>query len=150
MTVPIIDGLAIPLHQRKGAQPKYPWLQLKPGQAFKFTDGISVASAKSMATQVASGCAMKFAVRQTANGVFCWRVDGMPDAPKSGNYRQEVPVIEDYAKNPLPATETAVIGYEPKPRRPEDEGQHLRSQKRGSNEASNEAALARISGEEVI
>ncbi len=119
MVAPIIKGMKIPPHQRRGAQPKYPWLQLKSGEAFKFAEGVSVASAKSMAGQVASGMAMKFAVRKTEDGVFCWRIDGTDFVVPNGNYRQDVPVIADYAKNPKVAEETAVVGYEPRP--PEDD-----------------------------
>lgn len=114
MVAEIIDGMKIPPHQRRGAQPKYPWLQLKPGQAFKFADGVSVASAKSMAGQVAHSMAQKFAVRKTADGVFCWRIDGTDFVVPNGNYRQEAPVIEDYAADPKTAQETAVVGYEPR------------------------------------
>lgn len=116
MVGPIIDGMKMPNHARRGAKPKYPWLQLKPGQAFKFAEGVSVASAKSMAAQIASGLAMKFAVRKTEDGVFCWRVDGTGWEVPNGNYRQDVPVIEDYALDPKVASETSVVGYEkPKP-----------------------------------
>lgn len=121
MVAEILDNIPFPPHKRRGASPKYPWLQLKPGQAFKFAEGISVASAKSMAAQMATGMAFKFAVRQTTDGVYCWRVDGTGWDIPNGNYRQEIPVIEDYADDPAPAITTSVVGYQPRKPEPERE-----------------------------
>lgn len=116
MVAEIIQGMKIPPINRKGSAPVYPWLQLKPGQAFKFNDGVTINGARSHASQTANALGMKFAVRQTPEGIFCWRVDGLANEPKNGNYRQDVSVIEDYAAMAGPASETAVVGYEPKPR----------------------------------
>lgn len=109
----IIDGMKMPTHQRRGAKPKYPWLQLKSGQAFKFEDGISVASAKSMASHATAGSA-RFAVRKTADGIYCWRIDGTDWDMPNGNYRYEPPVIENYEPDPAASAEMTVVGYQPR------------------------------------
>ncbi len=89
--------------------------QRKPGDAFKFDDGVTIGGARSAASQVANGLAIKLAVRATPEGIFCWRVDGLPNAPKNGNYRQDVEPIRDYTAQAGPASETTVVGYERKP-----------------------------------
>ena len=153
MVAEILDNIPFPPHKRRGAQPKYPWLQLKPGQAFKFADGIGVASAKSMAAQIASGIEMKFAVRQTEDGVFCWRIDGTGWEVPNGNYRQEIAVIEDYATDPKPAIETTVVGVEPRQGIPSwaPPLEKTDSQKKADAiNAEREANLRRIAAEEAL
>lgn len=139
MTTEIITGLPIPHAQRRGAEPKYPWLQMKPGQAFKFTSNVTLNGARSMASQQAGSLAVKFAVRQCADGIYCWRVDGLPDEPPNGNYRQEISVVENY--EPQPASETAVVGYEGKTR---PLHRVFTQANKEPDIASNEAALARL------
>lgn len=103
----VLDGKAIPKMKRKGAPPKYPWLQLKPGQAFQFDQHVTIGGARSMASAMICGdhADRKFAVRQTDDGIFCWRVDGLPAALENGNHPQHAKIIE----KPAVLTEDDVI-----------------------------------------
>lgn len=118
MVAEIISGKPIPQIKRKGAAPKYPWLQLKPGQAFKFVEGVTMNGARSMASQMVNQVDAKFAVRLCEDGIYCWRVDGIPDEPRNGNYRQEVPWIAEDTQRTRPAAETVVVGVERLPPKP--------------------------------
>lgn len=92
MVAEIIKGMPIPAMKRKGAAPKYPWTTIQPGQAFKFDLGVSFAGARSMASQHMAGAMgkAKFVVRETAEGLFCWRVDGTEYELQHGNAAQTV------------------------------------------------------------
>lgn len=96
MVAKIVDGRPIPALRRKGAPPKYPWLQLKPGQAFQFEPHVTLGGARSMASQMICGdhAHLRFAVRVEPDGIFCWRVDGIAASLASGNERRHAPIIE--------------------------------------------------------
>lgn len=108
MVADIIKGLPMPANVRKGAEPKYPWLQMAPGQAFKFTPNVRMSSARAMASNMAAANEVKYAVRQCEDGIYCWRIDGLPEAALNGNYAREAKVIENY--EPTPASATSFIG----------------------------------------
>ncbi len=110
MPVEIIEGMPMPQMKRRGAPPKYPWLQLKPGAAFKFAEGVTFAGARSMASQMTAPAKAKFAVRETASGIYCWRIDGTPYEVQNGNYAQTISQIENYQAEP--ATQTIVMGHQ--------------------------------------
>lgn len=152
MTTEIITGMPLPPMHKRGAQPKYPWLQLRPGDAFKFAPGVTMNGARSMASQNSAG--IKLAVRSMPDGIYCWRIDGTPHADINGNYRQEVQVIRDYGATATPAMESLIVGYEHKP---QELGEHRRFVERGEpivprsapmpmpvDITSNEAAMARL------
>lgn len=96
MSTVIIDSKPIPRLNRRGAPPKYPWLQLKPGQAFQFEPHVTLGGARSMASQHGVGefAHLRFAVRAEPDGIFCWRVDGLAESLESGNERRLAPIIE--------------------------------------------------------
>lgn len=122
MVAEIITGMPIPSMKRRGAPPRYPWLSLKPGQAFKFADGVTFAGARSMASTMTAAAKVKFAVRETATGIYCWRVDGTPFELANGNYAQTVDAIDNYGAQAEPAKQTAIMGYEPFKPRVDDDG----------------------------
>lgn len=105
----IISGRSIPEIRRKGAKAKYPWLQMKPGDAFCFPSDLSFSSASSMAYNAGTNYGMKFAVRQEPEGIFCYRVDGLENAPRNGNLREE---LEASPRTPGEATEVATVGID--------------------------------------
>lgn len=96
MIAAIVNGKPIPSMKRKGAPPKYPWLHLKPGQAFRFSDDVTFGGARSMASMHRGGATAKwkFVVRQCDDGIWCWRVDGTPYELQNGNVAENVAVIE--------------------------------------------------------
>lgn len=92
---PIIENKPIPPLKRRGATAKYPWTQMQPGDAFKFDESATMAGAYSLAYKTGKQHRMKFAVRQTAEGLWCWRIDGTPYDTTPGAY---VPIVSDFAK----------------------------------------------------
>ncbi len=89
----IIKGKPLPTLSRKGAQPKYPWGTMQPGDAFRFPMHLTIASASSMANQAGHQWQMKFVVRKDGDGsIWCWRVDGTPYEFVNGNVRQEIAI----------------------------------------------------------
>ncbi len=109
MVAPIITGMPIPSPLRKGASPKYPWLQMTPGQAFKFADTVPLSSARSMASQMSATNEVKYAVRQCEDGIYCWRIDGLPAEMQNGSYAVEAKIIDDY--QPAPASKVEIVGH---------------------------------------
>lgn len=99
MVAEIIKNMPIPPMKRRGAGAKYPWGVMQPGDAFQFDADVSFASARSMASQHQAGhmAKAKFVVRDTAAGLFCWRVDGTAHALVNGNAAQTAPMIKGYA-----------------------------------------------------
>lgn len=106
MVAEIIKGMPVPSLKRRGAAPKYPWLQLKPGDAFRFADDVTFGGARSMASQhtVGETGKWKLVVRQTDDGIYCWRVDGTPYELQNGNVPQTAPIVKG-----VPGGEGAVI-----------------------------------------
>lgn len=72
---------------RRGAKAKYPWQTIKPGQAFKFADGLTMPSASSMAFVQSKAFSIRLVVRKEPDGIWCYRVDGLPDIPENANLR---------------------------------------------------------------
>ncbi len=99
MVAEIIKNMPIPPMKRRGAGAKYPWGSMQPGDAFQFEADVSFASARSMASQHQAGhmAKVKYVVRDTANGIFCWRVDGTNHALVNGNAAQTAPIVKNYA-----------------------------------------------------
>ncbi len=113
MVAEIITDKKIPHMKRKGAMPKYPWLQMKPGDAFRFDAGVTFSSARSMASQHQAGetAKWKFAVRQCDDGIYCWRIDGTVHELQNGNAAQTADRIAiDPAK---PASRMEVVSDRP-------------------------------------
>lgn len=119
MVAEIITGKPIPPMKRRGAQPKYPWITLQPGDAFRFADDVTYSGARSMASQHMAGslARAKLIVRQTEDGIYCWRVDGTPYELQNGNYSETPAPIQQYGAAATPAKQAEVMGYEP--RRPQ-------------------------------
>lgn len=121
MVAEIVTGKSIPNLKRRGAVPKYPWLQLKPGQAFRFDKDVTFAGARSMASQhhIGETAKWKFVVRECEDGIWCWRVDGTAHELQNGNVHQvadrvafdpmEKPAIRSAAVSDRPAAEGDVI-----------------------------------------
>lgn len=95
MVAEIICGKSIPSMKRRGAPPKYPWLQLQPGEAFRFDGEVTFSGARSMASQHTGGVTAKwkFIVRQCEDGIWCWRVDGTEFELQNGNEAQFAPKV---------------------------------------------------------
>lgn len=110
MVAEIIKAKEMPDTKRKGSPPKYPWLQMEPGDAFKFGLGVTLHSAKSMASNAAAAREIKFAVRECDDGVYCWRIDGTPYAVRNGNYPPTATVIKNYSQSAPVAKRSVVVG----------------------------------------
>lgn len=111
MVAEIIKSKDMPENKRKGSPPKYPWLQLQPGDAFKFGPEVTLHSAKSMASNAANGREVKFAVRECDDGVYCWRIDQTKYAVKNGNYPPTIPIIQNYSESAPAAKRSSVVGH---------------------------------------
>lgn len=90
---PIVKDKPLPTLSRRGAQPKYPWKEMQPGDAFRFPMHITRSSASAMAHTAGYQWQMKFAVRADGDGtIWCWRIDGTAYETMNGNVRQEVEI----------------------------------------------------------
>lgn len=105
----VVNNMPLPPSKRKGAKSKYPWDQMQPGSAFKFDDGVTLSGASSLAYHTANARNMKFAVRKTDDGIWCWRIDGTQYDVANGNYAT-TPLVENYGDTAKPAIETDVVG----------------------------------------
>ncbi len=114
MVAEIIRNKPIPNLKRRGAVPKYPWLKLQPGEAFRFDKDVTFAGARSMASQHHAGetAKWKFVVRECDDGIWCWRVDGTAHELQNGNKHQEADRI---MLNPAdkPATRSMLVSDRP-------------------------------------
>jgi hypothetical protein len=117
---PIIKNQPIPEIRRKGARPKYPWRDMKPGDAFEFTTGVTLKSAYSAAHQQGENLAMRFVVRRDPDDrIWCWRVDGLSNQPRNGNFREEPDIVRNYTPQRAPV-ESAEVGWRPRDETPEE------------------------------
>ncbi len=111
MVAEVVKNKPIPRMKRNGASPKYPWLQMKPGDAFRFDSGVTFGSARSMASQHQAGetAKWKFAVRQCDDGIYCWRIDGTAHELQNGNSSQEAPRIDGYDPKMAASKESLIV-----------------------------------------
>jgi hypothetical protein len=71
IVVEVEAGVPLP---RSAGRSRYPWTQMTPGDSFLFPDGISIKSARTMASVAGKRLGWRFAVRRMFNGVRVWRV----------------------------------------------------------------------------
>lgn len=63
---------------RRNGRLKYPWREIKPGEWFRFSSGVSPTSARVMATNMGNAMAMQFHVFSAAgDSLVCRRIDGL-------------------------------------------------------------------------
>lgn len=93
MVAEIVYGKPIPSARRNGAAGKYPWRDLKPGDSFKFEPHVQMNSASSYVSRMSIQWDRKFVVRNTPDGIWCWRVDGLKNPPPNGNFRHEAEIV---------------------------------------------------------
>lgn len=124
MVAEIVTGKSIPAMKRRGARPKYPWLQLKPGQAFRFDADVTFAGARSMASAHTAGATAKwkFIVREAEDGIWCWRVDGTQHELQNGNTQAVASVVEGYDPHATKAKRAELVSDRPLPAASEEDG----------------------------
>ncbi len=117
----LIDKIPPPI-RRRGAKAKYPWKTIKPGQAFKFSDGVTMPSATSMAYAQGDAFSIRLVVRKEPDGIWCYRVDGLADVPENANLRHIAATVHH---RPSSEGEAAIVGIDVNSRRKEWEKPNL-------------------------
>lgn len=64
---------SIPAPPKRGRKPIYPWTTMQKGDSFLFPRKVGMANARASAWLASSRSSAKFIVRETEEGVRCWR-----------------------------------------------------------------------------
>jgi hypothetical protein len=75
MNTPTIDKhIPLPKPVGVGSPSKYPYRSMNVGDSFLYPKGVGIVAARSSANHAASRTNWKFSLRQTEQGIRCWRI----------------------------------------------------------------------------